>query len=164
MDFLIGAIIGAVASTIIMIIIIISRQQKFKNVLASIKEPGIEYSAPFFYASSGRYQKSWKVYDAFGVLYLIGNSVYFKSGTSSVPWVFNLAECRVQQEADWRRLKWFSITAANGEKYYFDSFKIGAFSNNSSETLRALSLIQSKLSVQQSPLHTPPPPPPPPVG
>lgn len=150
-----GALFGAIGAVIGIIIVLIARSQKFNSLKASLKEPGVEYSALFYYASPERYQKSLKVYDSVGILYLVGRTVYYKSKTSATPWVFNLSECRVQQEADWRKLKWFSITAPNGQKYYFDSYKMGAFSNDSSETLRALSLIQSKMPV---PVSTPPPP------
>ena len=150
-----GALFGVIGGIIGVIIVFIARKQKSNNLMASIKEPGVEYSAPFYYASSTRYQKAIKVYDSYGILYLIGRTVYYKSSAAATPWAFNLEECRVQQEADWRKLKWFSITTPTGEKYYFDSYKMGAFANDSSETLRALALIRSKMSA------TPPPPPPP---
>lgn len=151
-----GALFGAIGGIIGIIIVFIARKQKSNNLLTSVKEPGIEYSAPFYYASSSRYQKSWKVYDSYGILYIIGKTVYYKTNTKAAPWAFSLAECRVQEEADWRKLKWFSITAPNGEKYYFDSYKMGAFANDSSETLKALTFIKSKMPV----VHPPPPPPP----
>lgn len=152
-----GAIIGAIGGIIGLIIVFMLKNQKYKKLLSSINEPGIEYSGPFYFASSRRYQKSFKVYDSYGILYIIGKTIYYKASTTTAPWTFNLAECSVQEEADWRRLKWFSITAPNGEKYYFDSFKMGAFANDSTETLKALALIKSKMSVS----HPPPPPPPP---
>ena len=151
-----GAIFGAIGAIIGIIIVFISRQQKYTKLTTSIKEPGVEYSAPFYYASSSRYQKALKVYDSYGILYIIGRTVYYKTSASATPWAFNLTECRVQEEADWRKLKWFSITAPTGEKYYFDSYKMGTFANNSSETLKALALLKSKISIP----HPPPPPPP----
>jgi hypothetical protein len=57
---------------------------------------------------------------------------------------FNLAESKLQQEPNWRLLKWFSITTPTGEKHYFDSQKMGLFINNSDETVRALNLFKSK--------------------
>ncbi len=152
---LVGAICGAIGAIIGIIIVFISRQQKYTKLTTSIMEPGVEYSAPFYYASASRYQKALKVYDSYGILYLIGRTVYYKTNASATPWAFNLAECRVQEEADWRKLKWFSITTPTGEKYYFDSYKMEAFANDSNETLRALALIRSKISV---------PPPPPPIN
>lgn len=155
---LMGALFGAIGAIIGIIIVVIARKQKSGNLLASINEPGVEYSAPFYYASSSRYQKSFKVYDSYGLLYIIGKTVYYKTSSAAAPWAFNLAECRVQQEADWRKLKWFSITTPNGQKYYFDSYKMGAFANDSNETLNALTFIRSKMSVSS------PPPPPLPVN
>lgn len=162
-DALIGALIGGIVGALGMIVIFITRKQKYNKLLTSIANLNAEYTAPFYYASASRYQKSWKVYDSYGILYVIGNTVYFKTNTAATPWAFNLAECRVQQEANWRKLKWFSITTSQGEKYYFDSFKMGAFINNSDETLRALSFINSKLTASAT-VHKPPPPPPPPAS
>lgn len=155
-----GAIAGAIGAIIGLILVFAFRNQKYKKLMASIKEPGVEYSGLFYYASSSRYQKSFKVYDSYGILYIIGRIVYYKTSSSATPWAFKLSECRVQQEADWRKLKWFSITAPNGEKYYFDSFKMGAVSNNSSETLRALAIIQSKTGIGSTTSVPHPPPPP----
>jgi len=141
-----GALLGAIGALIGIIIVISARKQKFNKLMASVTDPGVQYSALFYYASPNRYQKSMKVYDSYGVLYLIGNTVYYKTSPKVTPLAFNLRECKVQQEADWRKLKWFSITTPSGEKYYFDSFKQGAFVNNSDETLKALSLFKSKAS------------------
>ena len=157
-DFLIGAICGAVGAAIGLIIIVVSRQQKFNNIKKSITDTGVEYLAPFFYCSANRYQKTLKVFDSYGVLYLIGNTVYYKTNPTAAPWAFNLAECKLQQEQNWRRLKWFSFTTSTGDKYYFDSYKMQLFGNNSEETIKALNLFQSKQMSQPS--HMPPPLPP----
>ena len=151
-----GALFGAIGGVIGIIIVLVARKNKYNKLMASLTEPGIEYSALFYYASPGRYQKSLKIYDSSGILYIIGNTVYYKTSVNVSPITFNLRECTVQQESDWRRLKWFSITTPAGQKYYFDSFKTGAFVNNSDETLKALAIIRSKTSAPVSP---PPPPP-----
>jgi len=148
-----GALFGALGALIGIIIVITAKKQKFNSLMKSVTDPGVEYSGFFYYASPTRYQKAMKVYDSTGVLYLIGNTVYYKTGATSTPISFNLKECKLQQEADWRRLKWFSITTPNGEKYYFDSFKIGAFTNDSSETLTAFNRFKSK----QGEIVIPPP-------
>ena len=70
--------------------------------------------------------------------------VYYKTSESGVPVAFNLDECSVQQEADWRMLKWFSITTPPGEKFYFNSNKMGIIKNNSEETLKGLAAIKAK--------------------
>jgi hypothetical protein len=153
---LVGAICGAIGAIIGIIFVLISKNQKYSKLLASIKDTGAQYSAPFYYASSSRYQKALKVYDSYGILYITDKTVFYKANATATPWAFNMGECRIQEEPDWRKLKWFSITTPNGEKYYFDSYKMGAFANDSNETLRALALIRSKMSA------TPPPPPAPP--
>ena len=78
------------------------------------------------------------------MLYLVGKTVHYKTSETSTPIVFNLAECTVQQEEDWKRMKWFSITTPVGEKHYFNSHKMGAFVNNSEETLRGFAIIKAK--------------------
>ena len=153
-----GALFGAIGGVIGIIFVLVARKQKYSKLMSSLTEPGIEYSGLFYYASPGRYQKSLKIYDSYGILYIIGNTVYYKTSVNGTPLTFNLKECNVQQESDWRRLKWFSITTPAGQKYYFDSFKTGAFANDSNETLKALSIIRSKIS---NPVSVPPPPPPP---
>jgi hypothetical protein len=139
-----GAIIGAIAGLLTVIIMALMKTQKFSNIMKSVTDPGVEYSALFYYASVNRYQKAFRIYDSYGALYLIGNTVYYKTSTTGAPMTFNLAECKVQQEANWRRVQWFSITTPAGEKHYFDSFKQGAFTNNSDETLKAFTLFKSK--------------------
>ena len=150
-----GALFGAIGAIIGIIIVLAAKKNKYNKLMSSLTELGIEYSALFYYASPGRFQKSLKIYDSYGILYLIGNTVYYKTKVGGTPLAFNLKECTIQQEADWRKLKWFSITTPAGQKYYFDSFKTGAFSNNSDETLKAFSLFRSKITGS-----SPPPPPP----
>ena len=145
-----GAILGAIGGIIGIIIVIISKQQKTGRLMKSIAGLPAEYAGLFNYASPNRYQKSLKIYDSIGLLYLIGNTVYYKTSTAGDPVSFNLSECRIQMEPDWRRLKWFSITTPRGEKYYFDSYTMGAFSNDSSETTKAFNLFQSKVSASST--------------
>jgi hypothetical protein len=160
MDFWIGALIGGVAGLIGVIIVYFARTQKFNSIMKTVTDPGVQYSAPFYFASAGRYQKSLKIYDSYGAIYLIGNTVYYKSSVSAAPWAFDLSACKLQQEPNWRRLKWFSFTTTTGEKYYFDSYKMGFFANNSDETLKALSLFQSRQTSQPSQTSQPHQPPP----
>ena len=141
-----GAIIGGIVGLLVVVFSFFIKEQRFNKVLKSITDPGIQYTALFHYASANRYQKSFKFFDSYGVLYLVGNTVYYKTSTTGTPVAFNLAECKLQQEANWRMLKWFSITTSSGEKYYFNSNKMGAFKNNSDETLKALELFKSKMS------------------
>ncbi|MBK5272611.1 MAG: hypothetical protein JJE22_16535, partial [Bacteroidia bacterium] len=123
----------------------------------SIAGLAVEYSGFFYYASPGRFQKAFKVYDSTGLLYLIGNTVYYKTTSVGNPVVFNLSVCTIQLEPDWRRLKWFSFTTPTGEKHYFDSFKMGAFSNDSNETIKAFNLFKSKTTAYAGRMTTPPP-------
>ena len=90
-----------------------------------------------------------KFYDSMGILYIIGNMLCYKTGENTAPTVFNLNECSIQMEKDWRMLKWFSITNPSGEKYYFDSHTMGAFKNNSSETVRGFEAISKKTKSEQ---------------
>jgi hypothetical protein len=143
---LIGAIIGAIVGLLVVVFSFFAKERRFNKVLRSIKEPGMEYAALYHYASSKRYRVSLKFFDSYGVLYLVGQTVYYKTSETATPWAFNLAECTVQQEADWRKMKWFSITTPAGEKYYFNSNKMGAFANNSDETLKGLSAIKAKIA------------------
>lgn len=139
----IGGIIGGVIGLIVVVFIFHSKEQKFNKILRTIKDP-IEYAALYHFASSSRYKNSFKFFDSYGVLYLSGDSAYYKTSETGTPQAFNLKECTVQQEADWRMLKWFSITTAAGEKFYFDSHKMGAFKNNSDETLKGLAALKAK--------------------
>lgn len=144
MSILTGAIIGAIVGLLVVVFNFFAKEQRFNKVLRSIKDP-VEYAALYHYASFKRYKNSFKFYDSYGVLYVVGKMVYYKTGENAPPaFSFNLDECTVQQEADWRLLKWFSISTAVGEKYYFDSHKMGAFKNNSDETLKGLAVLQAK--------------------
>jgi hypothetical protein len=158
-----GALFGAIGGIIGIVIVLIVKNQRTSTLKKSIDNLGAEYSGFFYYASPKRFQNALKVYDSTGLLYLIGNTVYYKTSVNANPIAFNLAECKLQLEPDWRRLKWFSITNPLGVKYYFDSFKIGAFTNNSDETLRAFNIFNSKITgYTQGSVGAPPPPPPPP--
>lgn len=144
MSILTGAIIGGIIGLLVVVFNFFAKEQRFNKVLRSIKEP-VEYAALFHYASFKRYRNSFKFFDSYGVLYLVGKMVYYKTSESAAPvFSFNLDECTVQKEADWRMLKWFSISTAVGEKYYFNSHKMGAFKNNSDETLKGLAALQAK--------------------
>lgn len=138
-----GAIIGAIAGLLVVVFNFFAKEQRFNKVLRSIKEP-MEYAALYHYASFKRYKNSFKFFDSYGVLYVTGKMVYYKTSETGTPMAFNMEECSVQKEEDWRWLKWFSITTPAGEKFYFDSHKMGAFRNNSDETLKGLAFIQSK--------------------
>lgn len=139
-----GAIIGAIAGLLVVVFTYFIKEQRFNKVLKSIVEPGMEYVALYHYASSNRYKKMYKFYDSYGVLYLVGKILYYKTSETGTPLSFNLNECRVQLEDDWRWLKWFSITTPAGEKYYFNSNKMGALKSNSDETLKGLAVIKAK--------------------
>jgi hypothetical protein len=142
-SILIGGIIGGIIGLIAVVIIFFAKEQKFNKILRTIKDP-IEYAALYHYASFKRYKASFKFFDSYGVLYISGNNAYYKTSETGTPISFNLKECTIQQEADWRMLKWFSITTPAGEKYYFDSHKMGAFKNNSDETLKGLTALKAK--------------------
>ena len=138
-----GAIIGGVIGLVVVVVTFSAKEAKYKKLLKTITEP-IEYSALYHYASFKRYKNSFKFFDSYGVLYLVGKMVYYKTSEAGVPVAFNLDECSVQQEADWRMLKWFSITTPPGEKFYFNSNKMGIIKNNSEETLKGLAAIKAK--------------------
>ena len=144
-----GAIIGGVAGLIGVVFIYFRKDQRYNKLLRSVKEPNLEYSGFYHYASFKRYKNSMKFYDSMGILYIIGNTLYYKTGENTAPTVFNLSECSIQMEKDWRMLKWFSITNPSGEKYYFDSHTMGAFKNNSSETVRGFEAISKKTKSEQ---------------
>lgn len=137
-----GAIIGGIIGLVVVVVMFFVKEQRFNKVLRSITEP-IQYAALYHYASYKRYKTSLKFFDSFGVLYLSGHMAYYKTSETGKPIAFNLKECTVQQEPDWRMLKWFSITTPAGEKFYFDSHKMGAFKNNSDETLKGLAALKT---------------------
>ena len=141
---IVGGIIGGIIGVLILVLSYFLKEQRFNKIVRSVTDPAIEYAAPFNYASPKRYKNSWKYYDSYGALYVIGKTAYYKSNETAAPDIFNLAECTVQAEADWRKLKWFSITKPGGEKFYFNSNKMGAFVNNSDETLKGLSALQAR--------------------
>lgn len=143
---LVGGIIGGIVGLLVVVFSFFAKEQRFNKVLRSITEPGLEYAELYHYASPKRYKNSFKFFDSYGVLYLIGKNAFYKTTPSSTPVSFNLSECTAQQEADWRKLKWFSITNPTGEKFYFNSNKMGAFINNSDETLKGLAAIKAKMA------------------
>jgi hypothetical protein len=145
MGILEGAIIGGVIGVIVVLITYSAKDSKYKKLLKTITEP-VEYSALYHYASFKRYKNSFKFFDSYGVLYVIGKTVYYKTSETVMPASFNLNECTVQQEPDWRMLKWFSITTPAGEKFYFNSNKMGGIKNNSDETLKGLAFIKTKMA------------------
>ena len=138
-----GAIIGGIVGLIIVVFMFNAKEQRFKSVMKSINQP-VDYAALYHYADFKRYKNSMKFFDSYGVLYLIGKTVYYKTKPDATPMEFNLSECDVQPEADWRMLKWFSITRPSGEKFYFNSQKMGMLKNNSEETLKGLAVLQAK--------------------
>lgn len=137
-----GAIIGGVVGLITVLFIYWQKGNRFKKLVATV--PNAEYAALYHYASYKRYKKSAKYFDSYGLLYIIGNTLYYKASEKDSPLTFDLTQCTAQQEPNWRMLKWFSITTPVGEKHYFDSHKMGAFVNNSDETLKGLAFIQAK--------------------
>lgn len=143
MTVLTGAIIGGIAGLLAVIITFQVKEGRYNKILKTITEP-MDYKALYHYASFKRYKSGFKFFDSYGVLYLVGHMLYYKTTEGAAAMVFNLRECTVQQEPDWRWLKWFSITTPSGEKHYFDSHKMGAFKNNSDETLNGLAVIKAK--------------------
>lgn len=142
---LIGAIIGGIIGLLVVVFNFFAKEQRFNKVLRSITVP-MEYTALYHYASFKRYKNSFKFFDSYGVLYLSGKTVYYKTSETGSPLSFNLEECSVQAEPDWRLLKWFSIQTPAGEKFYFNSHKMGALKSNSEETLKGLETLKAKTS------------------
>lgn len=139
----IGAIIGGIIGLLVVVFNFFAKEQRFNKVLRSITVP-MEYAALYHYASFKRYKKSFKFFDSYGVLLVSGKTVYYKTSETGTPLSFNLEECSVQAEPDWRMLKWFSIQTPAGEKFYFNSHKMGAFKSNSEETLKGLAALKAK--------------------
>lgn len=137
-----GAIIGGVIGLVTVLLIYFMKNQRFKKLVSTV--PNAEYAALYHYASYSRYKKSMKFFDSYGLLYIIGNTLYYKADDKTAPLSFDLTQVTAQQEPDWRRLKWFSISTPVGEKHYFNSHKMGAFTHDSNETLRGLAAIQAK--------------------
>lgn len=145
MTILVGAIVGGLIGLTVAVFIYYSKDQAFKKIYKSI--PGnTDYAALYHYASFKRYKNSFKYFDSYGALYVVGKMVYYKTGETATPVSFDLNECSVQQEPDWRMLKWFSITTPGGEKHYFNSNKLGGFKNNSDETLKGLAFIKARMA------------------
>lgn len=138
-----GAIIGGLVALLVLIINTRTKQQKFSKI-QQVLPANVEYSGLYHYATGNRYKKSLKYFDSYGVLYLTGNSAYYKTSEAGEPIKFNLEECTVSQENNWRGMKWFSIATPSGEKHYFNSNKPGAFTSNSDETLKGLAALKAK--------------------
>lgn len=138
-----GAIIGAIIGLLVVVFNFFFKEQRFNKVLRSITQP-IEYAALYHYATFKRYKNSFKFFDSYGVLYVTGKTAFYKTSETGTPLSFNLEECSVQAEPDWRMLKWFSIQTPAGEKFYFNSHKMGAFKSNSEETLKGLAALKAK--------------------
>lgn len=143
MSVLTGAIIGGIVGLLVAVITAVTKEQRFKSLLKTISAPH-EYAALYHYATFKRYKKSFKFFDSYGVLYLVGNTLYYKTKPNEEPLSFNLTECTVAMEPDWRWLKWFSVTPPSGEKFYFNAHKMGFLQNNSEETLKGYKLIKLK--------------------
>lgn len=143
MTILAGAIVGGVIGLVVAVLIYFAKDQRFNKILRSISGT-IEYAALYHYASFKRYKNSFKYFDSYGALYVVGKMAYYKTSETATPVSFDLNECSVQQEPDWRMLKWFSITTPAGEKHYFNSNKLGGFKNNSDETMKGLAFIKAR--------------------
>lgn len=140
-----GDIIGGIIGLLVALAIMGLKNQKFKSLLRTV--PPADYAGLYHYASYRRWNKSLKFYDSYGLLYVTGNRLFYKPHADSTPVEFDLTQCTVQQEPDWRMMKWFSVTTPVGEKHYFNSHKMGAFKSNSDETLRGLAVLQAKSGI-----------------
>lgn len=137
-----GAIIGGVVGLVAVVVIFAAKDGRFKKLMQSVKEP-VEYAALYHYASFKRFKNSLKFFDSYGALYLVGKTIYYKIKPDEAPISFDLNVCSVQQEPDWRMLKWFSITTPAGEKHFFNSHKMGVLKSNSEETLKGLAALKA---------------------
>ena len=143
-----GAIIGGVVGLATVFLIYWQKGNRFKKLVKTV--PNADYAALYHYASYNKFKKGAKYFDSFGLLYIIGNMLYYKASEKGTPLTLDLTQCTAQQEDNWRMLKWFSVTTPVGEKHYFNSHKMGAFVNNSDETLKGLAEIQAKIEQFQS--------------
>jgi hypothetical protein len=144
MAILEGAIIGSVVGVITIFATHRTKKRQYERIRKSITEPNVEYIGMFHMASNKRYKKSIKFFDSFGALYLVDHMLYYKSAPDKPPISFDLKECSLQWEENWKMLKWFSVMTVVGEKFYFNSHKMGAFKSNSDETERAFDLLNAK--------------------
>lgn len=142
-SFYIGAIVGGIVGIVAMVLIYSSREQRFNKILRGITGP-VGYAALYYYCSFKRFKNSFKFFDSYGALYISGDTLHYKATEAGQPVSFNLKECSVQDEGNWRWLKWFSVTTPAGEKFYFNSHKMGFLKNNSEETARGLAAIKAK--------------------
>lgn len=136
-----GAIIGGIIGLVMVFVMANMRATRFKSIMATVTQP-VNFQMEAFMAKPERYKKSWKIYDSYGAFYVAGNKAYYQAGKDETPIEFDLSRYTVVREADWRKLKWFSVSSPVGEKYYFTSYKMGMFVNNSDEVLRALQFIE----------------------
>jgi len=138
-----GAILGAIIGLVVALMTYYSKEQAFKKISKTIPGP-TDYIGLYHYASYKRYKSSFKYFDSYGALYLVGKMLHYKASNAATTLSFDLNECSVQMEPDWRWLKWFSVTTPVGEKFYFNSSKMGAFKNNSDETLKGFEIIKAR--------------------
>ena len=143
MSILTGAIIGAIVGLLMVVITFQVKESRYRKILKTITGP-LDYYGLYHYASFKRYKSGFKFFDSYGVLYLVGHMLYYKTEETNPSLAFDLRECTVQEEPEWRWLKWFSVTTPAGEKHYFDSHKMGAFKHNSDETLKGLAAIKAR--------------------
>lgn len=139
-----GAIIGAFIGLFMVLIINVSKNQRFNKLRSTVQNP--DYAGLYHYASQSRYNKSMKFFDSYGLLYISGKNLCYKTTGNGSPMEFDLGQCTAQEEPDWRKMKWFSVTTPVGERHYFNSHKLGAFVNDSSETLKGLAAVKTAMA------------------
>ena len=139
----IGGIIGGVIGLVTVVMVFFMKEQRYNKLLRTVQQP-VDYSGLYHYASFKRFRKSAKFFDSYGILYLSGHMLYYKKKAGETPLTFDMKECSIQMEPDWRLLKWFSVTTPAGEKYYFDSHRLGVFKNNSNETVKGYEAIKAR--------------------
>lgn len=144
-----GAILGAIIGLIVVVVMNSMRQSAFKKIKDALAHERIDYIVPAYHASASRFNKSMKIYDSYGAIYIKGNKAYYQSNTSSMPMEFDIPQSDIVLEPKWRKLNWLSIASVVGNKEYFTSYKMGGFQNDSSATLEVFEKLK-KIKSQQA--------------
>jgi hypothetical protein len=136
-----GAIIGGIMGLLIYFFIYNAKDRKYQRIFNGLSKGDLKYAGLYHYASAKRFRNGFKFFDSYGALYLKGNTLFYKDDERKDPLSFDMNLCTVKEEPDWRMMKWFSVTTPVGEKYFFNSHKMGMLKANSDETVKGFQAL-----------------------
>lgn len=139
-----GAILGVLGALIAIFIVNKIRKGKYEKLLKAAQAEGATAALPVYKAEGSRFKKSAKMYDSFGVAYIIGKKMFYLSEPGATPETFDLEGAAIEFEGKWRNTNWVSISnPVVGTKTYFTSFIQKGFSVDSSATNSLLNQLKA---------------------